>query len=177
VIPSTPNPWGLTQRESDAVSALVKHRDIPAAGKAIGVSYSQVTSLIASAKRRMNVKGIIALVLEWDRWARGDDSELDVGTRLVLTDSVVDLIASGVATDPDAMVPFCRPYTRQQVMVAVRNAAQKGRIHLIGRVSLNGVPGQRLGIYAVGPSPQNATIFARQSAAPVSSVWELGARA
>jgi DNA-binding CsgD family transcriptional regulator len=90
--PLSPNPWGLTQRECDALAALVSHRDIQAAGKAIGVSYSQVTSLIANAKKRMKASGLIDLVLEWDRWTR-DGEFMDDAQRLVLTDTVVDLVA------------------------------------------------------------------------------------
>jgi hypothetical protein len=154
---------------------LAKHGAIQAAGKAIGVSYSQITNLIANAKRRMKAKGLVHLVLEWDRWARGDEAELADGVRLVLMDAVVDLISRDVATNPDAMMPYCRPHSRQQVMVAVRNAVQKGRIHLIGRVSSMDTPGQRQGVYALGPRPQVERLYAPVGR-PVSSVFELGAR-
>jgi DNA-binding CsgD family transcriptional regulator len=174
--PTNPNPWGLTARECDALAALAKHGAIQAAGKAIGVSYSQITNLIANAKRRMKAKGLVHLVLEWDRWARGGEPELTEGVRLVLTDTVVDLIARGVATNPDAMLPYCRPHSRQQVMVSVRNAVQKGRIHLVGRVvDMDGRGGQRLGVYALGPSPERESRFVPVGR-PVSSVFELGAR-
>jgi DNA-binding CsgD family transcriptional regulator len=172
--PATPNPWGLTARECDALAALAKHGAIQPAGKAIGVSYSQITNLIANAKKRMKAKGLVHLVLEWDRWARGSDAEMEDGVRLVLTDTVVDLIARNIATNPDAMVPYCRPYTRQQVMVAVRNAVQRGRIHLVGRVSNMDAPGQRLGIYAIGPRPAQETVFT-QRRTPANSVFALGA--
>lgn len=179
MIPSTPNPWGLTARECDALAALSKHCDVRAAGAAIGVSYSQITNLIYHAKKRMKTKSVIHSVLAWDRWARaGGEPELEDGVRLVLTDAVVGLIASGVATNPDAMLPYCRPYTRQQVMVAVRNAVQKGRIHLVGRVSKMDTPGQRLGVYAGGPRPERGSMFAVPvGGRPVSSVWGLGAQA
>jgi hypothetical protein len=172
--PSTPNPWGLTRRECDALAALAKCGDIRPAGAAIGVSYSQITSLISSAKKRMKAKGLVHLALEWDRWARGSDAELEEGVRLILTDTVVNLIANGIATNPDAMLPFCRPHSRQQVMVAVRNAVQGGRIHLVGRVSSMDAPGQRPGVYALGPRPQTDAALT-QHRIPANSVFALGA--
>lgn len=175
--PTTPNPWGLTARECDALAALSKHCDIRDAGAAIGVSYSQITNLIYNARKRMKTKSLIHSALEWDRWARGGEPELAEGVRLVLMDTVVDLIARDIATNPDAMVPYCRPYTRQQIMVAVRNAVHKGRIHLVGRVSNMDAPGQRLGVYALGPKPVVESAFTSHAGArPVSSVFQMGER-
>jgi hypothetical protein len=76
------------------------------------------------------------------------------------------------------MMPFCGEHSRQQVMVAVRNAAQRGRVHLIGRVSGDGAGGgQRQGIYAPGPRPMKKSPFAiSPTARPVSSVFSLGAQ-
>jgi hypothetical protein len=175
--PTNPNPWGLTARECDALAALAKHGDLRNAGTGIGVSYSQITNLIYSAKKRMKTKSLVHSALAWDRWARGiGEPELTEGVRRVLTDTVVDLIARGIATNPDAMLPYCRPHSRQQVMVSVRNAVQKGHIHLAGRVvDMDGRGGQRLGVYALGPKPQAESRF-MPSGRPVSSIFELGAR-
>jgi hypothetical protein len=172
--PTTPNPWGLTARECDALAALAKHGAIDPAGKAIGVSYSQITNLIYNARKRMKTKSLIHSALEWDRWARGLEPELTDGVRLALMDTVVDLISRDIATNIDALVPYCRPYTRRQVKVAVQNAVHKGRIHLVGRVSNMDARGQPLGVYAMGPKPVSA--FA-PGALPVSSVFQMGERA
>lgn len=177
MIPSTPNPWGLTKREGEALSALIEHGSSKASGTALGVTDKTIEALVTVAKRRMNLATRVQAVVLWDRWLRDSDCADDV-QRLNLVNTVADLVARGIATNPDAMLPHCAGYSRQQVMVAVRNAVQKGRIHLVGRISNPSTPGQRLGVYAAGQRPQPGSVFTVPDGAwPVSSVFQMGERA
>jgi DNA-binding CsgD family transcriptional regulator len=174
----TLNPWGLTRRECEVMMAIVEHGSSKATAKALGVAISFIEAKGASARRKMNLESRVQAAVAWDRWARDGYVELGEAQAVVLTDLVVDLITTGAATNPDAMMPFCGEHSRQQVMVAVRNAAQRDRVHLIGRVSGNSAGGgQRQGIYAPGPRPVKKSPFAiSPTARPVSSVFSLGAQ-
>lgn len=65
------NPLGLTERELQAVAALVAHGSDKKVALALGVTTSNAARLLVSAQRRMNVTSRVQAALKYDRMRRG----------------------------------------------------------------------------------------------------------
>jgi DNA-binding NarL/FixJ family response regulator len=65
-----PNPWNLTPRESEVLSALAERGSSKVVAKQIGVSYRTVEKQVRDAKLRMGLEHRTQAIVAWDRWSR-----------------------------------------------------------------------------------------------------------
>lgn len=167
--PSTRNPWGLTKREADALTALIEYGTGKAAGEALGVLDRSIEGFVNKAKKRMGLESRVQMAVHWDRWMRSPEYIAEA-TAPALIQTVVDLIAQGEATDIDAIASRCTGHSRMQVKFALRNAVGERKIRSVGWAKSAG--GRRMAVYAIGARPD-----VWRSVGRVNSVFQMGERA
>lgn len=69
------NPWNLTEAQCRVLAALATHGHEKVAASELGIEPRDVQTLVAGAKKRMNIPHRIAAVVAFDRWARGQKAE------------------------------------------------------------------------------------------------------
>lgn len=70
------NPWGITDREGQSLSAVVELGSTKAAARAMGITEGAIGELVSRAHRRMTDAGAVPFgsrithYVVWDRWVR-----------------------------------------------------------------------------------------------------------
>jgi DNA-binding CsgD family transcriptional regulator len=64
------NPWNLTEREQEVLSAIAEHGTDKRAARCLGISHRTVEHHIATARARMGIKDRTSAVLAFDRSQR-----------------------------------------------------------------------------------------------------------
>lgn len=69
------NPWNLTQRQAEAMDALVETGADKLAADRMGVSVNTFHEHVAAAMRHMGLRLRLHAVIWWDRWRREDGED------------------------------------------------------------------------------------------------------
>lgn len=67
----TSNPWNLSTLQCQALEATIEHGREKVAAESVGVSRSAFISRMREAKRVMGAPTRIHAIVQFDRWARG----------------------------------------------------------------------------------------------------------
>lgn len=69
------NPWNLTEREIEALSALVETGCQKVVANRLGVGKARVSRIVGAASKRMGERNHLRALIEWDRWDRKGSEE------------------------------------------------------------------------------------------------------
>lgn len=64
------NPWGLTPREEEVMSAIVQHGAAKDAAKVLAVGPKSIEGHLSAVKRKMSAPHMVLAAVKWDRFAR-----------------------------------------------------------------------------------------------------------
>lgn len=65
------NPWGLSEREAAAMTAVIEHGRAKTAARAMGISHRTMEVYFCAARKKMGVTSLVQAAVAWDRYLRG----------------------------------------------------------------------------------------------------------
>lgn len=64
------NPWGLSEREAAAMTAVIQHGRAKTAARAMGISHRTTEVYFCAARKKMGVSSLVQAAVKWDRHLR-----------------------------------------------------------------------------------------------------------
>ena len=67
----TSNPWGLSECEAEAMTAVIQHGRAKTAARAMGISHRTTEVYFCAVRKKMGVNSLVQAAVAWDRYLRG----------------------------------------------------------------------------------------------------------
>ena len=64
------NPWGLSAREAEAMTAVIQHGRAKTAARAMGISHRTTEVYFCNIRKKMGVSSLVQAAVVWDRYLR-----------------------------------------------------------------------------------------------------------
>lgn len=65
-----PNPWGLSEREAESITAMIEHGRAKTAALAMGISPKTAEVYCCNVRKKMGVSSLVQAAVKWDRYLR-----------------------------------------------------------------------------------------------------------